>query len=296
MKKLFLFIAVSLFSKAIIAQGCSDAGFCTIGTFANTQKNADELKVGSAFGVGEQSINIVTPYVQYNKNFANFQLQVKANFNSASKNNYNVTQLGDVFVLGISSFKKKGSGQLYLNYGFKFPLGNEDYNNGVALPLAYQSTLGTIDFITGLSLQVKQWNFSTALQVPLTKNNKNSFITPSSPSDLSNFVSTRMFNRKADLLIKAVKDFNVSQKINVNTGVLVIYHLGNDHFTDNAGKVNTINGSSGLTININTALNWKISDKVNFNINLGAPIAVRNVRPDGLTRSFVAIPEFIFKL
>ena len=196
----------------------------------------------------------------------------------------------------MSSFKKKSNSQLFLNYGFKFPLGSEDYKQGISLPLAYQSTLGTIDFITGLTLQVKQWNFSTALQIPLTKNNKNSFISPNPPSEFSNFVSTRLFNRKTDLLFKASRDFNVSDKVNISTGALAIYHLGNDSYTDNSGVVYAINGSSGFTININTALNWKISNKVSFNLNIGAPIVVRKARPDGLTRSFVAIPEFIFKL
>ena len=302
MKKIFSFvIALSIFQFSN-AQGCSDAGFCSIGSFASHNKNnitsnISSLRLGTAIGIGEQSMNIITPYIQFDQQFKDFQLQVKANYNSASKNNYSISGIGDLFIVGTKTYNNKNGSKILLNAGLKLPLGNEDSkSNGTSLPMAYQSTLGTFDVIAGITYQKNNLDVSAAFQIPLTKNNKNSFITPLIGSDLNNFVSTRMFHRKSDMLLRATKSFKVSNKINMSYGTLAIYHLGNDTYTDNSGKVNTINNSEGLTLNINLSLNWKLSDNMSINFITGAPAVVRKSRPDGLTRSFVFIPELIFKL
>ncbi len=303
MKKVFVSIISLAIANFSIAQGCSDAGFCSIGSFSSHQKNKtvnthqSTLRMGNAFGVGEQSMNIITPYIQFDQQFKDFQLQVKANYNSASKNNYSISGIGDLFIVGTKTYNNKNGSKILINAGVKVPLGNEDSkSNGTSLPMAYQSTLGTVDAIAGITYQKNNWDFSAAFQIPLTKNNKNSFITPLIGSELNNFVSTRMFHRKSDMLVRATKSFSVSNKVNMSFRTLAIYHLGNDTYTDNSGKVNTINNSEGLTLNLNLALNWSISDNVSFNLITGAPAVVRKSRPDGLTRSFVFIPELVFKL
>ncbi|MBS4043612.1 MAG: hypothetical protein KGZ59_07330 [Chitinophagaceae bacterium] len=303
MKKIFAIIISIAIVHTSIAQGCSDAGFCSIGSFSSHQKNKivnnhqSTLRVGNAFGVGEQSMSIITPYIQFDQQFNNFQLQVKATYNSSSKNNYSIADIGDLFVVGTKTYTNKNGSKILINAGIKFPLGNEDNkSNNQSLPMAYQSTLGTVDAIAGITYQKNNWDLSAAFQIPLTKNNKNSFITPLIGSELNTFSSTRMFSRKADMLVRATKSFSVSNKVNMSFGTLAIYHLGNDAFTDNSGKVNTINNSEGLTLNLNLALNWNISNNVSFNLITGAPAVVRKSRPDGLTRSFVFIPELVFKL
>ncbi len=303
MKKIILAVfALSTFQISI-AQGCSDAGFCSVGSFASHQKNNDAvknqstIKLGSAFGIGEQSINVITPYFQFNQQFKDFQLQVKATYNSASKNSYSISTIGDLFLIASKSIANKNGSKTIFNAGLKLPLGNEDSkSNGQSLPLAFQSTLGTVDFITGITYQNKNWDFSTALQIPITKNNKNSFITPNNNSNLNQFVSTNQFSRKADVLIRATKNNKISNKINLSFGALTIYHLGNDTFIDGAGKTNTITQSEGLTLNLNLSFNWSISDKVSLNFTTALPAVVRKSRPDGLTRSFVFIPELTWKL
>jgi hypothetical protein len=303
MKKIIILIISINIAQIALTQGCSDAGFCSVGSFSSHQKNKitnnhqSTLRLGNAFGVGEQSINIITPYIQFDQQFNNFQLQVKTTYNSASKNNYSVSDIGDLFIVGTKSFNNKNGSKTLINAGIKLPLGNDDKkSNGQSLPMAYQSTLGTVDAIVGLTYQKNNWDFSAAVQIPFTTNNKNSFTTPLIGSELNNFVSTRMFNRKADMLIRAAKSFTISEKVNISYGALAIYHLGNDAYTDNSGKVNTINNSEGLTLNLNVALNWKISNAVSLNLITGVPAVVRKSRPDGLTRSFIFIPELIFKL
>ena len=302
MKKIYLIIALVLPFTFIYSQGCSDAGFCSIGSMSINKngignKNVSTLRIGSSFGSGEQSMKVTTPYLQFEQQFNSWQVQVKATYNSASLNNNSASGIGDIFLVGIKSFKNKNGSSTFLNAGLKIPIGNEDLkSNGQSLPLAFQPTLGTLDFIAGITYQVKTWDFSTAVQIPLTKNNKNSFIQTALPTMFNGFVSTQKFNRSADFLVRSTKNFKLSNQVGLSTGLLAIYHVADDKFTDNSNKENSINDSKGLTLNLNLGLNWEINKSLSFNLLSGFPLKVRTVRPDGLTRSFVIVPELIWKL
>ena len=157
MKKIFLSLTVGLISAYGNAQGCSDAGFCSIGSFKNTAASADEkysnsLTFGSAFGIGEQSVFVVTPYLQFDKKLnKGWQIQAKVTYNNANKYGYSISGLGDGYVIGVKSWDNKHKGKNAINFGLKFPLNNADNkSNGTILPLAYQSTLETTDLIVGL--------------------------------------------------------------------------------------------------------------------------------------------------
>jgi hypothetical protein len=54
----------------------------------------------------------------------------------------------------------------------------------------------------------------------------------------------------------------------------------------------TVFGSKGLTLNANVFLNYKINDKSALEFNAGSPLVARDVRPEGLTRSFVATIQY----
>ncbi|MCD1115889.1 hypothetical protein [Chryseobacterium turcicum] len=73
-----------------------------------------------------------------------------------------------------------------------------------------------------------------------------------------------------------------------------IYHLSKDKFTSDEGVQRTIEDSEGLTVNGNLFLNYKINESNGFQLGIGAPFLVRDVRPDGLTRRFVANLEYGF--
>lgn len=73
---------------------------------------------------------------------------------------------------------------------------------------------------------------------------------------------------------------------------LPIYHLSNDKFTDIDGIVQEIEGSEGLTLNWNVYFDYSIKDNQNLQLILGAPFIVRDARPDGLTRSFIASVDY----
>ena len=72
------------------------------------------------------------------------------------------------------------------------------------------------------------------------------------------------------------------------SSLLSIYHLGNDTYEDTNNVEKEIEGSGGLTVNLNLFLDYRLSHNSSLNFIVGSPIAVRKVRPDGLTRSFIA--------
>jgi hypothetical protein len=85
---------------------------------------------------------------------------------------------------------------------------------------------------------------------------------------------------------------SVNKKLKLTPSILPIYHLANDKYTDEAGVEKEIIGSEGLTLNGNVYIDYQINQTNSIQVNMAMPFIVRDVRPDGLTRSFVANLEY----
>src|SRR5687767_8484227 len=97
---------------------------------------------------------------------------------SQSGNGVTSTGLSDIFLnAGFQATKT-----LKLTAGLKLPLsdGNKS-QNGLPLPMDYQSSLGTVDLIEGLNWALGKLQLAAALQQPLTQNN-NTFRSEAYPS------------------------------------------------------------------------------------------------------------------
>ena len=75
MKRILIAFSILLFSTQIWSQGCSDAGFCSIGAMQHKDTIKHELIIGSSYEGGfydlgdqEKTLAIVSPYIQYNAN------------------------------------------------------------------------------------------------------------------------------------------------------------------------------------------------------------------------------------
>ena len=181
-----------------------------------------------------------------------------------------------------------------LSVGAKIPLtdGNT-LKDGLPLPMDYQSSLGTIDLIVGLAYGVGGVQLAAALQQPLTQN-ENTFLVKAYAGDTryADFQPTNQFKRKSDVLLRGSYPIPAGSKFKISPSLLLIYHLGNDEYTGELGKKLEIKGSSGLTLNTNVYLDYEVNLHNAFQLSLGIPFIVRDVRPDGLTRSFVANLEY----
>lgn len=287
MKKLvILFILLTAYSYS---QGCSDAGFCTLENFQGTTTDSISLqnnfKLGANIGAADNDVSVFGSYIEYERQLnSKWELSAKITYLSQSANGISSSSLADAYVISSRSV----SSSVKVIGGFKIPFTDGNLKqNGVALPMDFQPSLGTFDLILGTSKNYNNWAFVFAYQQPLTQNS-NTFLAPVG----SNYISSNKFKRAGDVLLRASYNFSISHKFVVSPSLLPIYHLTNDKYTDNDKVEKNIEGSQGLTLNANLYFNYNFDRQNSLELSFGSPLVVRDVRPDGLTRSFVANLEY----
>lgn len=282
------------------AQGCSDAGFCSIGNLAQQKTNVPNKKhltVQFPAGIGDEQVFVFSPAIQYdnqlNKKWA---IQAKLTANYAEGDLGSAAGLGDVYLSGTYSFpNKENEWNLSATLGSKLPLDQANLKtNGRSLPMQYQSSLGTIDLIAGVGLSNKKWQVAAGWQQPLTGTNGNNFLPIYfDDNEADKYIPGNDFNRKGDVLLRGLYKWSLSNRFRINGGLLGIYHLGEDTYID--GNISNepipIRGSKGLTLNASMAGWYAVSKKITLGLSAAVPLVIRDVRPDGLTRSFVLAPE-----
>jgi len=290
MKKIFFFLIFLLFVNEITAQGCSDAGICSVnkGFVVDSLQLKNTLEFSSVYSLGEADLQYLSHYISYTKRFnERFAFSSKVTLSTADGSFGTRTQFGDAFLIGNYTFKEKNNKQWSALLGLKFPFTASNLKiNGYSLPMDYQSSLGTIDVFLGTSLHYKRWDFNATFQIPIINLNKNSYFKEFGGTD--DFPSTNLFERKPDALFRATYSIkSPTSKFIFKPNVLFIYHLGEDSFENIFGQRENIKGSDGLTINGNLITTYTFNKQNQIELFIAAPFVVRDVRPDGLTRSFV---------
>lgn len=292
-----------LSANCTYCQGCSDAGFCTIGSIKPQVSDSLQLKrqklvllLGN--GLGDEGVFVFTPGIQYDYHInAKWAVQTRVTANYAIGNLGNAAGPGDVFLTGIYSAANNLKWKLSFLFGTKFPLNSGDIRvENKPLPMQYQSSLGTIDVIAGISITNNRWLLATAIQQPVSGNNRNTFLpdywqTP----EADKYLPTNDFNRKGDVLLRLAYSIGTSEKWKCSVGLLSIYHLSPDTYVD-ANISNDpikIDGSEGLTLNGTAVVWYEINKRFNVGLTGGVPLIARDVRPDGLTRKVSLTPELI---
>lgn len=248
-------------------------------------------------GVGDEGVFVFTPAVQYDIQLSpQWAAQGKITANYASGNLGTATGAGDFFATAIYSLTEKRSWMTSFTAGAKVPLNEGNLKkNGQSLPMQYQSSLGTFDLIAGVSISNKRWQFSVGWQQPLSGPNGNQFIsTDWKDEQAQKYPSTNRFNRKADALLRTAYTISMKNIFTITPGLLGIYHLAEDSYVDseNGNKSTQIEGSKGLTLNATVSCHWSVNNRLSIGVIAGKPLIARDIRPDGLTRSFAVSPEF----
>jgi hypothetical protein len=288
MKKLLLssFLVILTICQ-LNAQGCSDAGFCTLeglkpgkSLFETAEKAT--ISVGAGTGLADNSILILNQYLQ-----ASYNVSAKVNFDVKFTS---LAQLG-------AEHKGFGLSDVYINANIKlknnngllglklpFNMANNTHtknNNTVVLPMDYQASMGTVDLILGLSRTFGKYSFTAAFQNPLTQN-ENTFV---KNSEFSDFQTTNKYKRASDVMLRAAYNKGTStKKLSFTPALLAIFHTANDQFTNSSNQLEDIQNSKGLTLNANIFADLKISKTRKMQFSAGVPVVARKNRPDGLTR------------
>jgi hypothetical protein len=290
------FVFLTWVSLQSFGQGCSDAGFCTInslkpGTADDDPSIPNQCKIGIFMGKADNSIAVYGTYLEYNRQLTqNTGIDLKLTTIAQNGNNISVFGLSDAFVNANYTLNEK----FKLTAGFKIPLSNASASrDNLPLPMDYQSSLGTLDLILGIGYEIWKIQCFAAIQQPLTQND-NRFIATDYPenSPLRGFQTTRQFKRAGDVMVRVSYPISLGSKFRITPGILPIYHLANDRYTDAFNAEKEIAGSSGLTLNGNLYFDYQINNRNALQLNLGMPFVVREARPDGLTRSFIMQMEY----
>ena len=125
----------------------------------------------------------------------------------------------------------------------------------------------------------------------------NGFLSEDYPQDskLRKFQSTNKFKRSGDVMLRVSRQVELNDKLIFTPSILPIYHISNDKYTSPIGLESEIEGSNGLTLNGNIYFDYNLSSTNAVQLNFGAPLVVRDIRPDGLTRSFIVNFEYSVK-
>ena len=302
--KTFLSLFIGIFiCPALYSQGCSDAGFCSLGILKNNVAGISKkhsLAIGANYGAGEQNTSTINPYFEYaikaNNHFS-YQLKMTAVYATGFLGStFNV---GDIFGFVNYTVDPAAINRLSFLTGIKIPLShaNDKNENGKPLPLDYQSSIGTFDLIEGVSYVIRnKWELNAGIQIPVVQKNKNTFF-PDEYSDprINNFRPTNNFKRKADALVRISYSLSLKKSsISLKPNILAIYHLGEDSYENRLGKREIINGSDGLTMNAGIIASKTFKNNNQLELIAAAPFITRDSRPDGLTRSLVLNIQYRF--
>jgi hypothetical protein len=307
-----IFIFIFVLKRQSFTQGCSDAGVCTLHSIKNNAEGHEskdgknnDLSIGFAYGKGERSTNNYTWYVEYTRSLTKkTSLTGKLGYSFINGELANTKGLTDLFLSVNHAFDlpagktgTKGKWQKSFVVGLKIPFdGAGIVENGIHLPMPYQTSLGTTDLVLAINYRRKDFGATLAFQQPLKAINENKFLPgdyPSQPLTLK-YWPTNEFSRKGDVVGRVSYNFKIRERFSIRPSFLGIYHEANDTYLDNNKIRRAIFNSKGLTLNANVFADYRLKDGSGFELSLGTPFVVRDQRPDGLTRSFVASLEYQF--
>ena len=274
-------------------QGCSDAGACSAGSmdFLQTeQTSSSKLNVSfeQTFGLGEKFVLIgqSTATIRYQL-FRNTQLQLRAPFIFTIGNLGSTTGVGDmIFSVTQAVFSGQKQGMSLL-LGTRLKSNNSDFKyNGKPLPMAYQSSLGTYDILSGIFYYWKKWDFYVAYQHPFNRN-KNQYLHPAEETDNNKlYYESAQLKRGDDLYIRFQRSFVIKAKNSIKATLLGIYRMQQDRIIKNGEDI-FLTGSNGITINIGVTYIQNFKTGKSLEYSLSFPIIDRKYRADGLTRNLV---------
>ena len=298
MKSLIIFCIITLISIVCIinktkAQGCSDAGFCTIGVLKGNQHsdNVYDTRWGlnTNIGVADGGVFVSTTTIEYNKNIGKKSfLQIKQPFTVTSGGLGSAVGLGDLSLSLSQRVYSQGNVHLDALVGTKISLGSTTFQaNGLDLPMPYQTGLGTNDLILGLSYNFNKWHLVLGYQQPFGRASNNFLKEYWQADAVKDYFNSANLLRKSDILLRIERFININEKWSGSVGMLPIFHLGEDEIVLKDGSNSIVKNSSGLTLNFNAGFSYKLNDFNTLKGSVSAPLIVREIRPDGLTRAFV---------
>lgn len=307
-KRLVIVYFLALFTHGIsFGQGCSDAGFCTMGAMKPDQPfnkkiqlrlNAVEFSFYRGTTTLTPVIYVATADLSFRLNSRN-SFQVKLPYQAVTGRLANTSGVGDISLCYTRNLLSRERYDINFSLGTKIPTNNSDKEiNGYPLPMYYQTSLGTYDAIAGLSLITRQWLFATGIQIPLNENN-NQFTWPAwdgheEEAYADRYNQARELKRGTDVMIRIERNFRFS-RLNFTLGILPIYRINKDEFVNHLGVRVQPEKAHGLAMSGIFTTGYSFNVRSGIKLLLGHKFVQRDINPDGLTREFVSTFSYFYR-
>jgi hypothetical protein len=308
-----IYIISFFISTNAFSQGCSDAGFCTMGAMKPDQpfNKKIQLKLRSMEFSFYRGTTTLTPIIYVATADMNFSLngktsfQIKLPYQAVQGRLANTSGMGDISLCFTRSVLNKEKYDVNFSLGTKIPTNRSDKStDGRPLPMYYQTSLGTYDFISGISLISRRWLFATGIQVPLNQNH-NQFVWKdwdgTSEKDYADrYNQAKDLRRGTDVMFRVERNFRFS-KINFSLGLLPIYRITRDEFTksgkDAASAENRVihPDARGLALSAIFTTGYNFNVRSGIKVLIGHKLVQRKVNPDGLTRELVSSFSYFYR-
>jgi hypothetical protein len=298
--KILLIILIGSSPYRVLSQGCSDAGFCTMGAMRPNQHFSTKLNMklkSVEFGqyIGYTKFgDVILSYIA-DANFAvnrKTAVQFKLPYTFVSGFLANTNGLGDISISATRNILYRENYQINITAGSKLPTNDANKKSGGRpLPMYYQTSLGTFDVIIGVSLVTKKWLVATGYQQSLNPID-NDFIWgdwkgTEFEQRVREYPVSSMIRRGKDIMFRVERNFR-SSRFNAYVGLLPIIRVSKDRVLDpKTQKIVKVNGSEGLALTGLCGFGYRFSFKSSFKFLAGASIIQRDFNPDGLSRRFV---------
>ena len=307
LKKILFLVGLAVTQVNCFAQGCSDAGFCTMGAMKPDQpyNKKVQLRLRTMELSFYRGTTTLTPVIYVATADFNFSLnqkntfQLKVPYQFVSGRLANTGSVGDISLCFTRNIFSSDRFDLNLSVGGKIPTNQSDKSvDGRPLPMYYQTSLGTYDFITGLSLINRKWLFATGIQIPLNENNNQFIWSAWKGTDEKAYVDlytqAKNLRRGIDVMLRVERNFRWSQ-FNCSIGLLPIYRINRDEFT-NSDNIRVIReDASGLALSGIVTAGYNFNTRSGVRLLIGHKIIQRDLNPDGLTPELVNSVTYIYR-
>jgi hypothetical protein len=301
MKQTLLAIYLLFTSYISFSQGCSSAGFCTMGalkadqTFSPIKKvrlNYVELSHLVAFtGLGEtiQASTIDASISISSKN----KIQLRLPYAWVQGDLGKTSGFGDVYFTYTRSLFQKNNYNISVMAGTKLPRFSTNFStkDNLPLPMYYSPSLGTYDLILGASFINKSWLLGIGFQKPIYNRSidnqfsANAWMDSPLEQQAQKYTYSVGLQRGSDIMLRIEKNIRFN-RYNFHVGLLPVYRIEADEvLEDNIRK--KLKGSQGLAMTgiLGAGYNFDLHSRIK--LFYGHRLVARDSNADGLMKTSV---------
>ena len=307
------FCFILFFVASTYSQGCSDAGFCTMGAMKPDQQYDKDLdiKLRSIEINAYRGTTTLTPDIYVLTADLTLSItdrlffQAKVPYQMVSGSFGETSGLSDLSFSITRNMLTTSRGSLNATLGTKIPTNNSDLattndefgSEGSDFPMYYQVSLGSYDLIAGASWINEKWLLATGVQVALTANENEYAWTewPDYPSQeyTQKYDRATHLKRGADIMLRIERNFRFTN-YNFTVGLLPIYRITPDQIITE-GQYEKVDGTTGMALSALIGGGYNFNVKSGIKFIFGHKILQRDVNPDGLTRVIVTNLSYVYR-